>query len=375
MGNEVGKMPEAESFEDQDGVIDGEILAEFDDHTLLNLPHVPDEAEASNDEPPDAGRRWFVLRLLAGGVAALALGGSAALIYDQQRRRQPQVVILPNGSQIDSGDLAALVEQIGQLNAQLEALTAERDQLLGELAQANNDLTDALALIEDQRALNDLWQQLDNVGLDVLIAGALAIVGPLVTGMVNIATLLRSGLTTAQNAVSDFIAALPGPQVSIPWLKQQIATLAASLEWLGEQVQEAVEPVEPLAQLVANFVLWVLERLPFGIGAKAEAGLQAMRDVIASLPPLVAGITDSVLDPLAEWFGEDKELNLSGILLDPIQEKVFAPAHDLLDRIMAFHTAYREQLATPAETALAERAAIRERIAALQARIAGRQVA
>lgn len=368
-------MSDAEDFEDREGVIEGEILAEFDDHTLLNLPHVPDEMGVSEEEPPDAGRRGFVLRLLVGGVAALALGGSAALIYDQQRRRQPGVVILPNGSQVDSGDLAALVEQIGQLNAQLAALTAERDQLLGELAQANNDLADALAQIEDQRALNELWQQLDNVGLDVLIAGALAVVGPLVTGMVNIAVLLRSGLTTAQNAVDNFIAALPGPQVSIPWLKQRIATLATSLEWLGEQMQEAVEPVEPLAQLVANFVLWVLERLPFGIGAKAEAGLQAMRDVIASLPPLVEGITGSVLDPLAEWFGEDKERNLLGILLDPVREKAFAPAHDLLERITAFHAAYREQLAAPAEAALAERAAIREQIAALQARIVERQVA
>ncbi len=361
---------------EQEDVIDGEILAEFDDHTLLNLPHVPDETTAAEGErPPDIGRRGFVLRLLAGGVAALALGGSAALIYDQQRRRQPQVVILPNGSQIEAGDIATLVEQLDRLNAQVAALVAERDQLLGELAQANNDLAEMRAQLADAQALNDLWQQLDNVGLDVLVAGALAVLGPLVTGVANLAALLRSGLSTAQNAVDAFIRALPGPQEGIAWLKQQIVALAANLEWLGEQVQQAVEPVEPLAQLIANFVLWVLNRLPFGIGAKAKAGLEAMRDVIANLPSLVEGVTNDVLDPLAEWFGADEERNLSGILLNPLQEKVFAPARDLLDRLTSFQTAYREQLVAPAEAALAERAAIREQIAALQARIAGRQVA
>jgi hypothetical protein len=57
-------MPE-EKPKKKEEVVDGEVVAEFDDHTLMNLPTLPGEEEPA-DAQPDAevnvGRRQFITR-------------------------------------------------------------------------------------------------------------------------------------------------------------------------------------------------------------------------------------------------------------------------------------------------------------------------
>ena len=361
-------------------VVDGEIVAEYSE-TVLNLPPVPEEGGEIGEPAPeeivaDPGRRGFVLRLLLGGAAAAAVGGSAALFYQQYRPRDPRVVVVPNGTPIDSTDTSALVAQIGEMDAALQAVTADRDRLLVELADANADLVelraqldDAVTQIERYRALNNLWQRLDDIGLDELLETALGVIGGALAGVMTVTRLLRAGLAAGQRAIDNFTALLPEPQDGILWLQRQVSALAASLEWLSEQVQEAVQPVEPFANLIASFVLWVLDHLPFGFGAKARAGLEAMQSIITGLPDLVAGVNEDVLDPLADWFGQDEARSLAGILLKPITESVFVPAQDVLDKAAEFETTYKQKLVNPAQEALAQRAELRDEIHQAQARL------
>ncbi len=369
-----------ESHRQEPEIVDGEIVAEYSE-TVLNLPPILEE-DGKMDEPApeeivaDPGRRGFVLRLLLGGAAAAAVGGSAALLYQQYRPRGPRIVVVPNGTPLDSTDTSALVAQIGEIDAALQAMTADRDRLLAELADANADLVelraqldDAVAQIERYRALNNLWQRLDDIGLDELLETALGVIGGALAGVMTVVRLLRAGLAAGQRAIDNFTALLPGPQDGILWLQRQVSALAASLEWLSEQVQEAVQPVEPFANLIASFVLWVLDHLPFGFGAKARAGLEAMQSIITGLPDLIAGVNEDVLDPLAEWFGQDEARSLAGILLKPITESVFAPAQDVLDKVAEFETTYKQELTEPAQEALAQRAELRGEIHQAQARL------
>lgn len=370
-----------EERKDEEEIVEGEIVAEYSD-TMLNLPAVPGEEddageEASEEAVADPGRRGFVGRVLLGGAAAAALGGSAALLYNSQLRAQvPRTVIIPTGTQIESADVTTLITQIGEMDAALKAITADRDRLRGELDEANGDLVELRAQLDaaiDQIAryqgLNRLWQQLDDIGLDDLLNTALWIVnGALATAM-NVIDLLRAGLTAGQTSVDNFVAMLPGPQDGIRWLQRQISTLATNLDWLSEQVQEAVEPVEPFTRLIADFVLWVLNRLPFGVGSRARAGLEAMKSVVTSLPDLVAGVNTSVLDPLADWFGQSEARNLNGILLAPVTQNVFDPARSAVEKVVELEKAYKEELAGPAQDAIAARATLRSQIREEQARL------
>ncbi len=377
-------MPE-EKPKKKEEVVDGEVVAEFDDHTLMNLPTLPGEEEPA-DAQPDAevnvGRRQFITRLTVGGVAALALGGSAALLLSRRRDDQP-IVVLPHGSLIggddDSTDVASLVERIADLEYQLTAMTAERDQLLSDLNAGDSayeslraQLEAAQAEIADLRELTGLWQTLDQIGLDDLVRGGMTLVADALKTMLGVLGLLQSGLAKGQAALDKFIFALPSPQDGVRWLQGKVSRLADDLEWLTEKVEEVVGAADPFTTKVAEFVLWVLNRLPFGAGDKARAGMDAMQTVINSLPDLVEGINTDILDPLAAWFGDEEDDNLFGVLLNPVTDHLIDPAHDVLAGFTTFEGTYQDKLETPVEEALDERALIRARIQELQTRMGAR---
>ncbi len=358
-------------------IVEGEVLAEYSD-TMLNLPEVDDatlEMRGKDGSPPDPGRRQFITRLALGGAAALAVGGSAALYYDKKRRdEEPQVVILPNE---EGGEPSAeLLDQLGALDYDLLTMTAERDQLISDLDQkqkeleaAQADLDAAQATLSEYAGLIDLWQQLDDIGIDSLLAAGLASVSLTLSNVMSLISLLSAGLETGREVLDGFLESLPGPADGIRWLQTQVTALAESIDWVVEQVQKAVDPVSPVAKQIANFVVWVLDRLPFGIGAKAKDGLEAMQALISDLPDLVEGINDSVLDPLAAWFGDDEKVSLVGILIDPVEKHVVDPSDDVVAGVSDFEDTYLDKLVTPIEDALDKRASLRTQIEQAQARL------
>jgi hypothetical protein len=362
-----------------DDIIDGEVVSEFSDQTMMNLPQVP-KRRAAEETAVDTGRRDFVTRIVLGGAAALALGGSAALLVNQRLRESGGTteVILPYGGTSGgpaTGDTADLVQRVADLEYNLAALTAERDQAISDLNVANTDLSElrsqldvALAELAEAQEVNTLWQALDDIGLDSLVGTAFNALAVILTPMLEALSIVQTGIVLGQSAIQRLLQALPGPSDGIRWLAQRVAALSNDLEWLSQQVQQAVQPVEPFANLIAQFVLWVLDRLPFGAGDQARAGLEAMQTVINSLPDTVEGINTQVLNPLADWFGQDKSRNLVGTYVTPVQDRVIVPSTNLAEKVDEFKTAYQEQLVAPVQAALSERASIRSQIEAKLAR-------
>jgi hypothetical protein len=101
--------------------------------------------------------------------------------------------------------------------------------------------------------------------------------------------------------------------------------------------------------------------------------MEAMQTVVNSLPGLEDGVNAHVLDPLADWFGDDPRKNLAGILLNPIVEQVFEPAEATLQKAADLNETYQARLVQPVEKALEERAAIHDQIEAAQARLSSRR--
>ncbi len=373
-------MADEHDQEHDDGIVNGEIVGEFRSDTLMHLPKVDDQDESETSEPVEGvDRRRFMSQLLVGGAAALAFGGGIALIANG-RRKDETVVVLPNGTELEvgdeSGDVATLVDQIADLQYQLASITAERDQCVSDLTASGSEIEQLKARIEeletqndDLSSLNSLWQALDDVGLDTLVASAVGVVGTALVNAMKVVDLLRIGLAKGQLAISSFLSALPGPQAGFIWLQGQIKALGINLDDLSEKVQEAVEASGKLASQVAEFVLWVLDKLPFGIGNKARAGMEAMQLIVSDLPELVDGITDDIFDPLLVWFSKDDDGNLAGILLDPINNHIIEPAENVLAELKQFQTDYEEKLSSPVNNAIAQRKSIRGDIEEYQARI------
>lgn len=371
-----------------DQIIDGEIVAEEYDDDVLYLASTPlddepleDDAAEDYEEIADPARRGFLTRLVLGGMAAAALGGSAAVVVNERgsinlgATATPEGVATPLGAAPQAGAGAAVADT-AQIQNALAAVTADRDRLLGELGARDAELNEvrealqaALAELEEHRNLNSLWQQLDNVGLDALLGGALIAVGGNLGNLARVAVLLRQGLEVGQSVVDWFLAAMLRPQNSMRWLQRQTNALSTSLDWLVSQVQDTMQPAARLADALTDFVLWVLSRLPFGVGARAEKGLNAMKTVVNQLPDLVTGVSVDVLDPLADWFGSDDGRNLKGMFVTPVVDNVFQPARDVLARFEELQSAYEAQMAQPAAGKLAERDALRQQIREAQSRL------
>lgn len=360
----------------QDEVVDGEIVAELPDETLFSLPPVRDERSENlgipkiESEQVDSGRRQLLIRLAVGGAAALALGGSAALLLSNNKGGDQRVVILPNGAQVSGDgtlDVAELVKQIDKLQTDLTTVTADRDSLKTQLQTCNDELTKLRPQSQSTQALLTLWEQLDAIGIDDLLTGALSTAVAAFTGVLAVADALDTGISDVQTAIDNFIKALPGPKAGLQWLQSQIQALSTNLQTLSSQVQQAVEPAQPYAQMITNFVSWVLERLPFGVGDKAKAGLDTMNLLVGGLPAIVDGVNQQVMNPLIVWFGEDQVRNIYGVLLDPVAKKLMDPARAVQSKVASFKDAFQNKLVTPAQSALDQRAAIRKQIADIRA--------
>jgi hypothetical protein len=327
--------------------------------------------EADDDHPVSLARRQLLLRLLIGGGAALAAGGGTAVLLNRSR----QVIVIPGIGQVSGSGLGEASARLAALEGQLTAVIAERDQLVGELASAQAEISrlsaelDQTAAERDHlRELNALWEALDSVGLDDIVAAGLAAVAGVLSPLLVLVTLVLNNLRLGKDLLGDFTDNFPTPQAGIAWLKGRVVVLANDLDWLAEQVQQAVEPIEPFATLLLNFVLFVLDKLPFGAGQKARAGLDAMHVVLTSLPDVIDGVNGSVLDPLGDWFGDDEDKTLIATLIGPLIEKVIEPTETLTTRIASLNTTYQDDLSKPTEEALEQRAAIRAQIDALVAR-------
>jgi hypothetical protein len=78
---------------------------------------------------------------------------------------------------------------------------------------------------------------------------------------------------------------------------------------------------------------------------------------------LVEGINTFFLEPMREkWFATEDGAGLGATLIDPLVEHVLDPVEAHLENLAALADTWQQELVSPAEQALAERARVREEI-------------
>ncbi|MGF1504876.1 MAG: hypothetical protein ACFB51_07035 [Anaerolineae bacterium] len=308
--------------------------------------------------------------MLIGGAAALTLGGGTALLVNNARRREPVEVVLPNGADVtgqSAQDIARLAARITELENELAAVAAERDQLISELSTVRTERDNLSAELQECMDQLALWEQHHNTGLDALVSAALATFAPLLSSLVLLALGLGQGIGDAQRAIDRFVQRLPGPQNGVKWLRTQTDRLGQRLDILADSVQDAVETAGSLVQRVSDFIIWVLDRLPFGAGEQASRGMQSMEAVVAMLPDMLDGLRADVLDPMLAWFDEGE--NVKTELFDPVSADVIQPAAATVEDVVSLNEKFEIEFEQPAEAALQQRAALMAEIEASAARL------
>jgi hypothetical protein len=231
--------------------------------------------------------------------------------------------------------------------------------------QAQADLEAAQAEIARLQGLVDLYEDLEKIGLDAIIAtGMKALALPLEAVALG-ATALKSGLDWAEGALLSLQEALPTAQESILWLEDQVSAIADGLEKLERAVGNALEKAtdNAVAEALEDLANVILDNLPFGLGDKIRQVLEGMVALVTSVDELVEGINTFLLEPMREkWFATEDGSGVGATLIDPLVEHILDPVEAHLESLAALADTWQQDLVSPTEQALAERARIQEDI-------------
>jgi hypothetical protein len=332
-------------------------------------------------------RRAF-LQAVGLGTAGLAVGGGAAWAQTQLTEQeaaqhiigvlQAQLAEAQNSRLTLDQSVLSLQGQITSLEAQLGAATGQNAQLANGLAQAQQDLLALKTqLAEAQSQLTGanerlgifaelvaLFDQLESIGVDRLLRDGLAAMATGLAGALGLLPLVRGGLQTAQTLLAEFEKLLPDFNSGLTWLSDQLIKIKVKLFGVETNAQKVVTDaaVSGVVAVFGGFARFVLDNLPFNIGEKVRASLDATQALVTQTTGLSDGANQNVFDKMSRHVGDGPQ-GLKSRMVKPIREQALTPTTNLLTALEGANTTFTQALDVPAKTALKQRAAIRERIA------------
>ncbi|MBN1135692.1 MAG: hypothetical protein JXM73_03860 [Anaerolineae bacterium] len=214
------------------------------------------------------------------------------------------------------------------------------------------------------QGLVNLYEKLERVGLDAIIQTGMAAVGLLFGGLEVGVNGLKSGLELVEKGLLSLEKTFPIVQTGIEWVEKGVSALADGIDALQATLGRVVDKTSPITEALGDFVSFVLDKLPFGIGDKVQIVLNALSDLVSGIPELIEGINSHLLEPLRqEWFSTEEGKGLDDVLLKPLVGYVFDPLEALLGDLAGLIDEWQQKLVAPSQRAIEERAAIREQIA------------
>jgi hypothetical protein len=129
---------------------------------------------------------------------------------------------------------------------------------------------------------------------------------------------------------------------------------------------QALKTLDPVTSTMKQLVDYILTWLPTNIGLGVKAALDAINFLYTSLPPVITGTHDQVIEMLTAPFAED-EKGLKQAMVKPIREKAFAPSEKLAQQVQSLNDTYTQSLHVPAQVALDQRAVLLKEIADFKA--------
>jgi hypothetical protein len=293
------------------------------------------------DEQARVSRRKFLTGAVAGGAAGLAVAaGTSVAVW-----------------KVSNGELLSAKETA---DAELTAAKESADlELQAVVENAAEEVAKLLGLL-------DLYEELDRIGLDGILAKGLAAVALPLGAVEAGAKALKSGLDWAENALQSLADAVPTAQESLLWLESQVSAVADAIEKLEKGMAQALNRAtdNAVGEAVKEFTTKILDIMPFGLGDRFRGALAGLVALVTSVDDLVEGINTKLLEPLRQdWFSGDEGEGMSGTLLDPLVEKILDPLEEHLDNLATLADTWQTELSAPTQEAMAERARLRAEIA------------
>jgi hypothetical protein len=148
-------------------------------------------------------------------------------------------------------------------------------------------------------------------------------------------------------------------------LEERVTALADGIEKLEVTIGRALDKAtdNAIADAIKDFTSMILDNLPFGLGDKIRDVLEGFVTLVTSVDELIEGINTIILEPLREkWFSTEEGKGIGATLIDPLVENVLDPLEAHLADLSTLADTWQQELASPAQKALDERAMVRQEI-------------
>lgn len=259
--------------------------------------------------------------------------------------------------------LAAATTQNAQLASAVNAAQQEAGDLKSKLTAAQTALETANERVARSKELIGLYNQLDGVGLDNVVSSGLGIVAGALAGVAGPAGLLRDGVDAAHGLLTNFEQVLPNFSAAMAWLGDQVVKIKVAL-WAVETTaqQAANSSLSGVTAVFGGFVGFVLDHLPFNIGANVRQTLTEVQNLLAGATAMSDQAADQVLLKISHYV-DDGPQGWKQAMITPLRNNTLAPADQVLTAVSGAGDAFATSLKDPANAALQQRQALRDQIA------------
>jgi hypothetical protein len=313
-------------------------------------------------------------------VAATATGAGAAWLRSRETIPAVDSVLPPAAQTIITAN-----NQASELLAQLAAAQADNLRLQTELASAHRRLdAQELAAGDRDSTVHVMSQELDVANRQVgLLAGLIALYEQL--DDFDLTDLLEEGMNAVSTAIGEVTDELPSlsdgvamGRIALAELDEQIPILESGHRWLTNQadklhqyfraielvLETAVDRAGPFLEMFSQWVMDILDWLPFGLGQKTSEIMEAMTNLLLETPHTISGLQTNVAEPLAAWLaGSDDEVPLRKKIINPLRDEVILKAEQVSNKSLNVNQVFQDKITRPANTAVASRLQIRHLIA------------
>jgi len=214
------------------------------------------------------------------------------------------------------------------------------------------------------RALVALYEQLERVGLDAILATGMNVVRGALEAVKSGVQLLRNGVTTVESALTNFQSLLDTLSSAANAAGQVLNDLLSKFHAAEGVVVAVLGTALPLAESIAGFFKALLDKIPFSIGDDIRRAVSALTDLIRAIPATIDTLTNQLLKPLRDaFFPPSGNPAVKSNLIDPIVKNVLEPLKKMLTDIENLLDRWEKDFTKPVQGALDDRAKIRQQIA------------
>jgi hypothetical protein len=231
---------------------------------------------------------------------------------------------------------------------------------------AEIELAQARARLERYAQLIALYEQLEKVGIDAIVAAGMTVVRGALDAVKAGIQIVRAGIAAVETALKNFQALLDSLRGGADAVARAVTDLSQKFK-IAEGIVVAVIGVAlPLAESIASFFNALLGKIPF-VGEDLRRSANALADLVRAIPTVVDAVMNQLLRQLHDlFFPLSGEPSVKTNLFDPIVKNLLDPLKKFLSDVETALDRWESDFAKPTQKALDERAKIRKQIAQLK---------